>query len=357
MDAPLTRYFPPDADGSHLRSITRAVRRGDALANVTYSPTRIKYPYARAALMEAYRSALHERGDSVAAWGAVVGDPERRTHYVSARGRGGLVRLDWDEAAGLIAASIRHTLDHGGPGAVGGYSPDPASSLVSHGIGARFFALIGAPVWSPVDPATELRLPSGWAALASAADWAHPRPPTPSDIGSPGQKILTIWRADPLTEESTMDAADLLVCLDHRMTRTAWMSDLILPAATRYEKHDMCCSDTAPYVHASAPTVSSPWQARSDFGAFTAFARALAGSYHAKLTSVGPLTARLGSGISQADTEIARLRQVNGTAGPGPAEGRPVMDTEKKMAEAILTLSGTTTASLEPQRFTAGART
>src|SRR5919202_5656473 len=66
---------------------------GAALSWYTYSPTRVRYPYARGVLVEMYREAKQRLGDPVAAWADIQADPERRRAYQRARGKGGLVRV------------------------------------------------------------------------------------------------------------------------------------------------------------------------------------------------------------------------------------------------------------------------
>ncbi|MBV9350508.1 MAG: nitrate reductase subunit alpha, partial [Mycobacterium sp.] len=66
---------------------------------------------------------------------------------------------------------------------------------------------------------------------------------------------------------------DLLMSIDFRMTSTTLMSDVVLPAATWYEKADLSSTDMHPYVHAFSPAIDPPWETRSDFEAFGAIAR------------------------------------------------------------------------------------
>src|SRR5436190_24004470 len=82
----------------------RGCPRGAAFSWYTYSPTRVRYPYARGVLLELYRDAKRRLGDPVLAWADVVGNPERRRKYQQARGKGGLVRVSWGEAVEMVAA-------------------------------------------------------------------------------------------------------------------------------------------------------------------------------------------------------------------------------------------------------------
>ena len=129
----------------------RGCPRGAAFSWYTYSPTRVRYPYGRAVLIDMYRQARRETGDPVAAWAAITDDPQRRRRYQSARGRGGLVRIGWDEALEIAAAAHVHAIAEYGPDRIAGFSPIPAMSQVSQGVGARFINLIGGSMLSFYD--------------------------------------------------------------------------------------------------------------------------------------------------------------------------------------------------------------
>ncbi|MDW8569201.1 nitrate reductase subunit alpha [Staphylococcus shinii] len=70
------------------------------------------------------------------------------------------------------------------------------------------------------------------------------------------------WRED------TEGKLDLLVSLDFRMTSTPLYSDIILPAATWYEKHDLSSTDMHPFVHPFNPAIDPLWESRSDWEIF-----------------------------------------------------------------------------------------
>ncbi|MBD4443675.1 molybdopterin-dependent oxidoreductase, partial [Xanthomonas citri pv. citri] len=57
-----------------------------------------------------------------------------------------------------------------------------------------------------------------------------------------------------------------------RNTSTTLHSDVVLPAATWYEKHDLSSTDMHPYVHSFNPAVDPPWEARTDFEVFRTLA-------------------------------------------------------------------------------------
>ncbi|HVW18268.1 MAG TPA: nitrate reductase subunit alpha, partial [Solirubrobacteraceae bacterium] len=128
------------------------------------------------------------------------------------------------------------------------------------------------------------------------------------DPDAPGNqpKVMTVWRANLLgssgkgheyflkhllgTTESAVRAEesppelrprdvtwrehapegklDLLTTIDFRMTSNALFSDVVLPAATWYEKHDLSSTDLHPFVHTFNQAVPPPWETRSDWEAF-----------------------------------------------------------------------------------------
>src|SRR5262249_9524260 len=55
----------------------RGCPRGASFSWYTYSPSRLRYPYVRAPLLEICREARARLGDPVAAWAEITGDPER----------------------------------------------------------------------------------------------------------------------------------------------------------------------------------------------------------------------------------------------------------------------------------------
>ena len=130
----------------------RGCPRGAAFSWYTYSPTRVRFPYVRGALLQMFREEkARHGGDPVHAWGAIVSDPAKAQAYKSIRGKGGLVRATWDEAVELIAAAHVHTIQAYGPDRVAGFSPIPAMSMVSHAAGARFISLLGGAMLSFYD--------------------------------------------------------------------------------------------------------------------------------------------------------------------------------------------------------------
>ncbi|MCG2621546.1 nitrate reductase subunit alpha [Arthrobacter sp. I2-34] len=215
-------------------------------------------------------------------------------------------------------------------------------------------------------------------------------------------------------EQTAEGKLDLLVSADFRMTSTTLLSDIVFPAATWYEKHDLSSTDMHPFVHAFSPAIDPPWETKTDFELFHLLAEELSrqsavhlgtrrdlvavplqhdtpgqiaqpggvvrdwrdGSTPAvpgrtmpsftlverdytkiaeKLSAVGPLADRLGFTVKnityKLDNAVAWLSGRNGVMLGGVADGRPALDTDAKLAEAILAFSGTTNGELAVHGF------
>ena len=74
------------------------------------------------------------------------------------------------------------------------------------------------------------------------------------------------WREAPEAK------LDLFTTIDFRMTSNALFSDVVLPAATWYEKHDLSTTDLHPFVHTFNPAIPPPWEARTDWDSFKTIA-------------------------------------------------------------------------------------
>jgi nitrate reductase alpha subunit len=227
-----------------------------------------------------------------------------------------------------------------------------------------------------------------------------PEAPRPADV---------VWH-----DQAPEGKLDLLLSADFRMTSTTLLSDVVLPAATWYEKHDLSSTDMHPFVHAFSPAIDPPWEARTDFDAFHALAQRLSTlaakhlgtrkdlvsiplmhdtpgetmqpggrivdwgrdgtrgqpgrtmpvftiverDYTAiadKLATVGPLADSAGFTVKnvtfRVGEQVSRLAKQNGVMLGGAGDGRPAIDTDEKLAEAILTFSGTTNGALAVQGF------
>ena len=203
-------------------------------------------------------------------------------------------------------------------------------------------------------------------------------------------------------EQAPKGKLDLLVTLDFRMSTTCLYSDIVLPTATWYEKHDLNTSDMHPFIHPLSAAVDPAWQTRSDWEIFKGIAKkfsevcvghlgvekdvVLAPIMHdspaelaqpfapkdwkrdgsemmpgktmpalvvverdypntyRRFTALGPLMSKLGNGGKglawKTDDEIAFLGELNGrVTEEGPTKGLPRIDTAIDAAEVILALA------------------
>ena len=78
-----------------------------------------------------------------------------------------------------------------------------------------------------------------------------------------------VWR------EETNGKLDLLVALDFRMTTTPLYADVVLPAGTWYEKHDISSTDMHPFIHPFNPAVDPLWESKSDWDIYKTIAKSV----------------------------------------------------------------------------------
>ncbi len=220
-----------------------------------------------------------------------------------------------------------------------------------------------------------------------------------------------LWR-----EDADDGKLDLLTTIDFRMTSNALFSDVVLPAATWYEKYDLSSTDLHPFVHTFNEAVPPPWENKTDWDTFARVSQRFSelaekhlgarrdviaaplahdtpdeiaqplgevrdwragecepvpGKTMPKLVVVerdypkvgekwralGPLVEEQGTAVKGArwvaDEEVAELRGANGAVRGGVADGRPSIERVEHACEAILALSGTTNGRLAVQGFEA----
>src|SRR5690348_10848527 len=218
-----------------------------------------------------------------------------------------------------------------------------------------------------------------------------------------------VWR-----DEGADGKLDLLTTIDFRMTSNALFSDVVLPAATWYEKYDLSSTDLHPFVHAFSEAVPPPWENKTDWDTFSRVAKRFSelaekhlgvrrdviaaplahdtpdeiaqpfgevrdwragecepvpgktmpklivverdyANVAAKWASLGPLVEKLGTQVKGArwvaDEEVEELRAQNGAVRGGVAAGRPSLERVQHACEAILALSGTTNGRLATEGF------
>ena len=212
-------------------------------------------------------------------------------------------------------------------------------------------------------------------------------------------------------DEAARGKLDLLVTLDFRMSTTCVFSDIVLPTATWYEKHDLNTSDMHPFIHPLSAAVDPAWEAKSDWEIYKGIAKKfsevaqgnlgverdvvltpimhdtageLAQPYdvqdwkhgdcpaipgrtmpnvtvverdypatYAKFTSIGPLLETLGNGGKgigwNTQHEVEFLGQLNGTN----AAGRPRIESDIDAAEMILSLAPETNGEVAVKAWAA----
>jgi nitrate reductase alpha subunit len=74
-------------------------------------------------------------------------------------------------------------------------------------------------------------------------------------------------------EHAPTGKMDLIVDLNFRMDTSALYSDVILPAATWYEKDDLNSTDLHSFIHPLSEAVPPSWESRSDWDIFKTIAR------------------------------------------------------------------------------------
>ncbi len=212
-------------------------------------------------------------------------------------------------------------------------------------------------------------------------------------------------------DDAPVGKLDLLTTLDFRMNGTCLHSDVVLPAATWYEKHDISSTDMHPFVHPFNPAINPPWEARSDWDTFKTIAHrfsqmaathlgtrtdvVMAPLQHdtpdeiaqplgevrdwkhgecemkpgvtmpkfipvvrdyprvfEQMTSLGPLAGKLGlqwKGVSwDVEQQVDELARANGAVNGGNGP-TPSLERADQVCEAILRLSGTTNGHLAVQ--------
>lgn len=90
------------------------------------------------------------------------------------------------------------------------------------------------------------------------------------DLGESGgmKPKEVVWH-----EDAPKGKLDLLVTLDFRMSTTCMYSDIVLPTATWYEKHDLNTSDMHPFIHPLSAAVDPAWESRTDWEIYKGIAK------------------------------------------------------------------------------------
>ena len=101
-----------------------------------------------------------------------------------------------------------------------------------------------------------------------ATSSASPTPPSAASESAPEQRPREVeWR-----DEAPVGKLDLFTTIDFRMNGSCIYSDVVLPAATWYEKHDLSSTDLHPFVHPFNAAIPPPWETKTDWDAFNRIA-------------------------------------------------------------------------------------
>ncbi|MFW4403973.1 nitrate reductase subunit alpha [Lactiplantibacillus paraplantarum] len=77
-----------------------------------------------------------------------------------------------------------------------------------------------------------------------------------------------VWNDDTVTGK-----LDLVIDMDFRMVATPMYSDVVLPAATWYEKADLSSTDMHPFIHPFNAAINPMWESKSDWQQFKTLAK------------------------------------------------------------------------------------
>lgn len=74
-------------------------------------------------------------------------------------------------------------------------------------------------------------------------------------------------------DDAIMGKLDLVTTVDFRMTTSSLYSDIVLPAATWYEKNDISSTDMHPFLHPFSKAIDPVWESRTDWDTFKGLAK------------------------------------------------------------------------------------
>jgi len=107
-------------------------------------------------------------------------------------------------------------------------------------------------------------------------DWMPLYPEERTDGTRPDPRIMFIWRGNYFNqakgnvaiEETLWPKLDLVVDVNFRMDSSAQYADIVLPAASHYEKYDLSMTDMHTYVHPFTPAVEPLGESKTDWQIF-----------------------------------------------------------------------------------------
>jgi complex iron-sulfur molybdoenzyme family reductase subunit alpha len=114
-------------------------------------------------------------------------------------------------------------------------------------------------------------------------EWMPVYPEERENGTRPDPSTMFVWRGNYFNqakgnvavEEELWPKLDLVVDVNFRMDSTAMYSDIVLPAASHYEKHDLNMTDMHTYVHPFTPAVEPLGEAKTDWAIFRELAETI----------------------------------------------------------------------------------
>ncbi|WP_458204525.1 nitrate reductase subunit alpha [Haladaptatus sp. NG-SE-30] len=111
--------------------------------------------------------------------------------------------------------------------------------------------------------------------------WMPVYPEKRENGNRPDPAIMFIWRGNYFNqakggmavENVLWPKLDLIVDINFRMDSSALYSDIVLPAASHYEKHDLSMTDMHTYIHPFTPAVKPLGESKSDWEIFRLIAK------------------------------------------------------------------------------------
>jgi nitrate reductase alpha subunit len=125
-----------------------------------------------------------------------------------------------------------------------------------------------------------------------------------------------------ISEKPPEGKTDLFVSTDFRMTSSGLFSDIVLPAATWYEKFDISSTDLHPFIHPFNAAISPPWETKSDWDMFREIAKSFSEMAKVHLPAqedlvLSPLAHDTINGIAQPFGKVKDWRKGEVEAIPG----------------------------------------
>ncbi len=124
----------------------------------------------------------------------------------------------------------------------------------------------------------------GWMPLWPKNDWGDKDKIADFRDAPRKPRALIVWRANYLNQakgnelilESLWKELDLIVDINYRMDTTALYSDVVLPAASYYEKTDLNSTDCHSFIHPFGKALDPLFESKTDWDVFAALARKIA---------------------------------------------------------------------------------